>query len=114
MQRTIQSRAEISALFSNQWKSPNHIDPTTTFTAFLIAVLAGARRFAHANWLRGGRALHALLGLSRFPFDDTIRNLFRRFGWATCIVSSTPWPSRRWNAYRNAGGVTAWTGIPPS
>ena len=63
-----------------QLKSPNHIDPTATFTAFLIAVLAGARRFAHTNWLRGDRALHALLGLSRFPIDDTIRNLFRRFG----------------------------------
>ena len=63
-----------------QLKSPNHIDPTATFTAFLIAVLAGARRFAHANWLRGDRALHALLGLSRFPIDDTIRNFFRRFG----------------------------------
>jgi len=58
-----------------QWKSPNHIDPTATFIAFLVAVLAGARRFAHANWLRGDRALHALLGLSRFPIDDTIRNL---------------------------------------
>jgi Transposase DDE domain group 1 len=63
-----------------QWKSPNQIDPTATFTAFLMVVLAGARRFAHTNWLRGDRALHALLGLSRFPIDDTIRNLFRRFG----------------------------------
>jgi len=24
--------------------------------------------------------LHVLLGLERFPVDDTIRNLFRRFG----------------------------------
>ncbi len=63
-----------------QWKSPNQIDPTTTFTAFLMAVLAGAKRFAHANWLRNDRALHALLGLSRFPTNDAIRNLFRRFG----------------------------------
>src|ERR1019366_4550303 len=63
-----------------QWKSPNYIDPTTTFTAFLMAVLAGAKRFAHANWLRNDHALHALRGLSRFPIDDTIRNLFRRFG----------------------------------
>ena len=62
------------------WRSPNHIDPSTTFLAFLVAVLVGARRFAHANYLRGDRALHALLGLSRFPTDDTIRNLFRRFG----------------------------------
>ena len=43
-------------------------------------MLAGARRFAHASLLRGDRALHALLGLERFPTDDTIRNLFRRFG----------------------------------
>lgn len=62
-----------------QWRSPNQIDPTATFTSFLIAVVLGARRFAHAGWLRGDRALHALLGLNRFPTDDTIRNLFRRF-----------------------------------
>jgi hypothetical protein len=29
---------------------------------------------------RGDRALHALLGMDRFPSDDTIRNLFLRFG----------------------------------
>ena len=63
-----------------RWKSPNHIDPTATFTAFLMAVLVGAKRFAHASLLRGDRALHALLGLDRFPTDDTIRNLFRQFG----------------------------------
>src|ERR1700683_1903531 len=56
------------------------IDPTSTFTAFRISVLVGTRRFAHASLLRGDRALHALLGLQRFPTDDTIRNLFRRFG----------------------------------
>src|SRR4051795_7533862 len=61
------------------WRSPNQIEPAATFTAFLIAVLVGAKRFAHANWLRGDRALHALLGIDRFPTDDTIRNLFRRF-----------------------------------
>ena len=62
-----------------QWKSPNRIDPTATFLAFLITVLAGARRFAHAALLRGDRVLHALLGMPRFPTDDTIRNLFRQF-----------------------------------
>lgn len=61
-------------------RSPNHIDPCFTFTAFLMTVLVGARRFAHASLLRGDRALHALLGMDRFPTDDTIRNLFRRFG----------------------------------
>jgi hypothetical protein len=62
------------------WKSPNQIDPTDTFVAFLMAVVVGAKRFAHAGMLRGDRALHALLGLKRFPIDDTIRNLFRQFG----------------------------------
>lgn len=63
-----------------RWKSPNHIDPTSTFTAFLMSVLVGARRFAHDSLLRGGRALHALLGMGRFPTDDAIRNLFRALG----------------------------------
>jgi hypothetical protein len=63
-----------------QWKSPNQIDPTATFVAFLMTVLVGARRFAHAAVLRGDQALHALLGMKRFPVDDTIRNLFRAFG----------------------------------
>ncbi len=63
-----------------RWRSPNQIDPTSTYTAFLLSVLVGARRFAHAGLLRGDRALHALMGLERFPTDDTIRNLFRAFG----------------------------------
>jgi Transposase DDE domain group 1 len=60
-------------------ESPNAIDPAQTFTAFLIAVVAGARRFAHAGRLGGDRARQALVGIERFPTDDTIRNLFKRF-----------------------------------
>lgn len=63
-----------------RWRSHNQIDPTATLIAFLISVLVGAKRFVHSNWLRGDRALQALLGMPRFPSDDTIRNLFRRFG----------------------------------
>jgi hypothetical protein len=33
----------------------------------------------HAALLRGDQALHALLGIKRFPIADTIRNLFRAF-----------------------------------
>jgi len=62
-----------------RWTSPNQIEPTGTFLAFMLSVLTGARRFAHAGLLRGDRALHALLGLERFPTDDTMRNLFRKF-----------------------------------
>jgi hypothetical protein len=39
-----------------RWRSPNHIDPSSTFTAFLVSVLVGARRFAHASLLRGDLA----------------------------------------------------------
>jgi hypothetical protein len=49
------------------WRSRNQIEPAATFTAFLIAVLAGAKRFAPVNWLRGDRALHAYP--SREPFN---------------------------------------------
>jgi len=77
--RKIDLASKIREHMPVHWRSPNQIDPTATFTSFLIAVLLGAKRFAHANWLRGDRALQALLGLKRFPSDDTIRNLFRRF-----------------------------------
>jgi hypothetical protein len=73
-----------------RWRSHNRIDPATTLMAFLMAVLLGARRFVHANWLRGDRALHALLGITRFPSDDTIRNLFRRFGMGEVHQLYTP------------------------
>jgi hypothetical protein len=62
-----------------QAKSPNHYEPGQILVAFILSVIAGARRFAHANQLRADRALHALLGMKRFPSDDTILNYFRRF-----------------------------------
>src|SRR5947209_3343514 len=62
-----------------QYRSRNQIDPSSTLVCFLVSVLAGARRFAHTAWLRGDKALHAVLGVQRFPTDDTICNLFRRF-----------------------------------
>jgi hypothetical protein len=62
-----------------QLTSPNAIDPVETYTAFLMAVLVGARRFAHAGLLRADRALQAVVGMKRFPSDDTLRNLFKRF-----------------------------------
>ncbi len=62
------------------WRSPDHIDPTASFTAFLMSLFVPARRLAHASLLRGDRPLHALLGLERFPTGDTIRNLFGSLG----------------------------------
>lgn len=62
------------------FNSPNAIEPSETFTAFVFSVVAGARRFAHTSILRADKALHAMVGWKRFPCDDTIRNFFRRFG----------------------------------
>ena len=59
--------------------SNNAIPLAHTLTAFLVSVVVGARRFAHCDWLRADHVLHTLLGLERFPSDDTIRNFFRRF-----------------------------------
>ena len=62
--------------------SNNAIPLAHSLTAFLMAVVVGARRFAHCEWLRADHLLHTLLGLSRFPSDDTIRNFFLRFSQA--------------------------------
>ena len=61
------------------YTSGNAIAPEETFTAFLISVAAGARRFAHTGLLRADKALQVILGISRFPTDHTIRNLFKLF-----------------------------------
>ncbi|HJY89146.1 MAG TPA: IS1380 family transposase [Candidatus Acidoferrum sp.] len=65
-----------------QPKSGNHYDPGQILVGFVLSVIAGAQRFAHTNQLRADRALHALLGMKRFPSDDTILNYFRRFSQA--------------------------------
>jgi len=58
--------------------SPNVIPLAHTFTAFFFAVLTGATCFPHTDRLRCNRALHAVLGIARFPCDDTVRAFFRR------------------------------------
>jgi hypothetical protein len=59
--------------------SNNAIPPAQTLVALIVSVVAGARRFAHTDWLRADKALHALLGIEHFPGTDTVRNLFKRF-----------------------------------
>jgi hypothetical protein len=48
-------------------KSPNHYPPRQILVGFMLSAIAGARRFAHSKQLRADRALHALLGMKRFP-----------------------------------------------
>jgi hypothetical protein len=62
--------------------SHNAIPLAHTLTAFVMAVVTVAQRFAHCQWLRADHVLHALLGLERFPGDGTIRNFFLRFSQA--------------------------------
>lgn len=78
--RRVQFPAVVQAALPFTLTSPNAIPPAETFTAFVFAVVAGAQRFAHTQLLRADHALHAVLGLSRFPSDDTFRHFFRRFG----------------------------------
>ena len=87
--------------------SPNAIDPGQTFTAFLISVVAGARRFAHTSLLRADRALHALLGIKRFPSDGTIRNLFKRFTQGMVVRMYEPlWAWQLERLPKRAGGYS--------
>lgn len=71
--------ARVASAMPFSYRSPNAIAPEHTLTAFLSAVLVGASRFAHAGWLRHDRALHAMLGIVRFPGEDAIRRLFHQF-----------------------------------
>src|SRR5713226_8053813 len=97
-----------------RWRSPNHIDPSCTFTAFLVSVLVGARRFAHASLLRGDRALHALLGMDRFPPTIPSAICFASSAWARCSACLNRWPSGRCNACHSAQRATPWIWIRQS
>jgi hypothetical protein len=70
----VQQRLPFAAPTSN-----NAIPVAYTLTAFVVSVVGGVQRFAHCQWLRAHHVLHALLGLERFPGDDTIRHFFLRF-----------------------------------
>ncbi len=59
--------------------SPNAIPPVHTLMALLSPVIAGAKRFAHTDWLRSDMTLRVMLGIERFLGTDTVRNLFARF-----------------------------------
>jgi hypothetical protein len=69
-----------------RYRSRNQIDPSTTLVCFLVSVLAGARRFAQAAWLRGDKALHAVLGVDRFPLTTRFATCFAASPWAMCSV----------------------------
>jgi len=77
-----------------QLSSPNAIPLPHTLLAFVIGVITGARRFAHTEWARADRALHALVGLPRWPGADTVRGLFHRFSQST--IQSFWRPLWRW------------------
>lgn len=64
------------------YRSNNASEPEHILLAFWLAVVAGARRFAHMQMLRPDRALQQLCGVRGFPTDDTVRNFFLRFGQA--------------------------------
>jgi uncharacterized protein (DUF3820 family) len=83
------------------YTSPNAIPTQHTLLAFMLTVILGGSRFAHSDWLRFDSALHALIGIKRFPAKDAIRRFFHRFGqgeiekfwrpiWAWLLALWTP------------------------
>jgi hypothetical protein len=77
--REIGFAQQVSQHMPFSYRSPRAIPLPHTLTAFLLAVIVGAQRFAHSGWLRFDKALHALFGIARFPSDDTIRDFFHQF-----------------------------------
>ena len=66
----------------------------------------GAAVCAHGG-AAGGRALHALLGIQRFPTDDTIRNLFKRFRQSLVVQFYEPlWAWQLARVPERAGGYS--------
>lgn len=72
-----------------EYQSRNAIGAGQILTSFMLAVVVGARRFAHVGLLRADRALQAVLGLKRAPAADAVRDLFGRFHAATIAAF---WP----------------------
>jgi hypothetical protein len=100
-------RQQVSEHMPVHLMSPNAINPGETFTAFLMAVVTGARRFAHTAVLRTDKALHALLGIERFPTDDTIRNLFKRFRQGLVVQFYEPlWAWQLARVPKSVGGYS--------
>lgn len=77
--RQIGFHQRISQSMPFSYASPNAIPLADTLCAFLISVILGASRFAHCDWLRFDSALHAMLGITRFPGNDAILRFFGRF-----------------------------------
>lgn len=81
--------------------SNNAIPLAHTLTAFIVSVVAGARRFAHCQWLRADRVLQALLGLDAFramtssatSFCALARRRWRRSGGRSGGGSCAFWPA---------------------
>jgi len=98
---------QVSEHLPVRWKSPNAIPAGETFTAFVMSVVVGARRFAHSSLLRADRALHALLGIERFPTDSTMRNLFKRFQQGMVVRFYEPlWAWQLARVPRREGGYS--------
>jgi hypothetical protein len=88
------------------WKSPNHIDPTAIFTAFLMAVLVGVRRCAHASLLRGDRPCTRCWAWSGFPTDAPSATCFESSVRAISSACSSHSPKGSCSVCHHAGGYT--------
>jgi hypothetical protein len=78
LSRSREQVSAVSSYFPQCRRSGGDLHGFLTFGSGRSAALA------RTSLLRADVALHAVLGISRFPADDTIRNLFKRFGQGQC------------------------------
>jgi len=91
---------KISESMSFTYTSNNAIPPAQTLVAFLVPVVAGARRFAHTDWLRADKALHALF------FDNALLSFLEARAISYIMVARLTTTLKR-----KAAGLAQWTAI---
>lgn len=69
-------RALLGQALADGRSSPNQIPVVDTAMAFLVAVLSGARRFAHLERLRSDEVVRGILGVKRMPSAMTVTRYF--------------------------------------
>ncbi len=106
--RQVGYREAVSHYLPFRPTSPNAIDPVETFTAFLLAVVAGARRFAHTSLLRATRCWGSRAFPPMTPFatcsSASAKDSASVFSPACGVGSS--------GGFRNVQRDTVWIWIP--
>jgi len=77
--KSIQLPEHLNAFLPFHQTSPNAINQSDIFMAFMNSVLTGARRFAHMEAIRHDIVIKELFGMKRSPSDLTVMRFFKQF-----------------------------------